>query len=158
MFDLAFSEILLVAVVALIVLGPEKLPQVARTAGHWLGRLQGFVAGVKSEFAQEGGLGELGRTKDEFTQVAQQLRQELAQLEDAVGDAATLTDLPPWERLPPQRSPADFGIAADGSPVWAPVRRQQLSLRRQAMQRKRDLRPRFRPRPQLRVRRHSSVD
>ncbi|MCP2040553.1 sec-independent protein translocase protein TatB [Neisseria sp. HSC-16F19] len=157
MFELAFSEILLIAVVALIVLGPQRLPQVARTAGYWLGRVQRFVAGVKSDLAAQGGLGELGRAKDELTQAAQQLRQEFGRLEGGIrlDDEA---DLPPWERLPPQRTPADFGIVDEDLPRSPPPLRHHVSLRRQAMQRRRDMRPRFRPRPQLRVRRHSAPD
>ena len=46
MFDIAFSEMLIIAVVALVVLGPEKLPKVARTAGLLLGRLQRYVNDV----------------------------------------------------------------------------------------------------------------
>lgn len=156
MFELAFSEILLVAVVALIVLGPQRLPQAARTAGYWLGRVQRFVAGVKRDFAAQGGLGELGRAKNDLTQAAQQLRQEFGQ----IGGGIRLdepADLPPWERLPPQRTPADFGIVDEDLPLSPPLRH-HVSLRRQAMQRRRDMRPRFRPRPQLRVRRHSASD
>lgn len=158
MFELAFSEILLVAVVALIVLGPQRLPQAARTAGYWLGRVQRFVAGVKRDFAAQGGLGELGRAKDDLTQAAQQLRQEFGQIEGGIR-LDEPADLPPWERLPPQRTPADFGIdLAEAAPLAPPPLRHHVSLRRQAMQRRRDMRPRFRPRPQLRVRRHSAPD
>ena len=154
MFELAFSEILLIAVVALIVIGPQRLPQVARTVGYWLGRVQRFVAGVKSDLAAQGGLGELGRAKDELTQAAQQLRQEFGRLEGGIRFDEQ-ADLPPWERLPPQRTPADFGMVGEDLP---PSPRHHVSLRRQAMRRRRDMRPRFRPRPQLRVRRHSAPD
>ena len=158
MFELGFSEILLTAVVALVVLGPQRLPQVARTAGYWLGRLQRFVAGVKSDLAGQAGMDDFHRAKDEVLSAARGLRQELA-------DTGTVwDDLPPWERLPEQRTPADFGIMADAeaaqaaSHVLPVLPRHQVSLRRQAMLRKRDRRPRFHPRPQLRVRRHSSSE
>ena len=49
MFDFGFSEMVVVAVVGLIVLGPERLPKVAKQAGQWLGKLQRYVADVKSE-------------------------------------------------------------------------------------------------------------
>ncbi|MEO1766644.1 Sec-independent protein translocase protein TatB [Thiobacter aerophilum] len=53
MFDIGFSELLVIGVVALIVLGPERLPKVARTAGHLLGRFQRYVSDVKAEIKRE---------------------------------------------------------------------------------------------------------
>ena len=53
MFDVGFSEIIVIAVVALIVLGPEKLPKTARTLGHLFGRLQRYVADVKADINRE---------------------------------------------------------------------------------------------------------
>jgi sec-independent protein translocase protein TatB len=59
MFDLDFSKLILIGVVALIVIGPERLPRVARTAGHLLGRFQRYVAEVKSDISREMELAEL---------------------------------------------------------------------------------------------------
>jgi sec-independent protein translocase protein TatB len=59
MFDIGISEIMLIAVVALVVLGPEKLPRTARTLGHLFGRLQRYVADVKSDINRELQLEEL---------------------------------------------------------------------------------------------------
>lgn len=53
MFDIGFSELLVVGLVALIVLGPKRLPEVARTAGRWMGRLRRFVSEVKSDLDRE---------------------------------------------------------------------------------------------------------
>jgi len=53
MFDIAFSEIALIAVVALVVIGPERLPRVARTLGHMFGRLQRYVNDVKADINRE---------------------------------------------------------------------------------------------------------
>jgi sec-independent protein translocase protein TatB len=53
MFDLGFWELALVALVALVVIGPERLPQVLRTTGNWLGRLRGMTLTVKQELEQE---------------------------------------------------------------------------------------------------------
>ena len=53
MFDVGFTEIMVIAVVALIVLGPEKLPKTARTLGHLFGRLQRYVADVKADINRE---------------------------------------------------------------------------------------------------------
>lgn len=53
MFDIGFSELVLVAIVALIVIGPEKLPAVARTVGYWIGKTRRFVASVQDDLNRE---------------------------------------------------------------------------------------------------------
>ncbi|MBK7684606.1 MAG: twin-arginine translocase subunit TatB [Rhodocyclaceae bacterium] len=53
MFDVSLSELMIVGIVALIVIGPERLPRVARTMGHLLGRLQRYVGQVKSDINRE---------------------------------------------------------------------------------------------------------
>lgn len=53
MFDVGFQEIVLIGVIALMVIGPERLPSVARSVGLWVGKIQRFVAGVKSDIASE---------------------------------------------------------------------------------------------------------
>jgi len=52
-FDVGFTEILLIGIVSLVVIGPERLPAVAKTAGQWVGKLQRFVRGVKTDLASE---------------------------------------------------------------------------------------------------------
>jgi sec-independent protein translocase protein TatB len=66
MFDIGFSELLMIGVVALIVIGPERLPKVARTAGHLYGRMQRYVATVKSDISEEIQLDELRRAGQSF--------------------------------------------------------------------------------------------
>ena len=53
MFDIGFFELAVIGVVALLVIGPERLPQVARTAGLWFGRIRRFVSGVKADIDRE---------------------------------------------------------------------------------------------------------
>lgn len=53
MFDIGFFEICLIGVIALLVIGPEKLPRVARTVGLWLGKAQGMVKTVKYEIDEQ---------------------------------------------------------------------------------------------------------
>lgn len=53
MFDVGFSELLMVGTLALLVIGPEKLPKLARLSGFWLGKAQRTVAGVKDQISQE---------------------------------------------------------------------------------------------------------
>ena len=59
MFDVGFFELLLIGVVALLVVGPERLPKVARTAGMWLGRGRRFITTVKADIDRESKADEL---------------------------------------------------------------------------------------------------
>ena|SRR5437016_3954104 len=70
MFDIGFSELLVIGVVALIVIGPEKLPRVARTVGHLLGRMQRYVADVKADINREIELEELRKMRDSMQKAA----------------------------------------------------------------------------------------
>jgi sec-independent protein translocase protein TatB len=53
MFDIGFWEILLIAVVALVVVGPERLPKLIRVTGLWIGRAQASLTAIRSEIAKE---------------------------------------------------------------------------------------------------------
>jgi sec-independent protein translocase protein TatB len=70
MFDIAFTELLVIGVIALIVIGPEKLPRMARTVGHLAGRLQRYVADVKADINREIELDELRKMRDSMQQAA----------------------------------------------------------------------------------------
>lgn len=67
MFDVGFSELLMVAVVALVVLGPERLPKFARAAGLWVGRARRSLAAIKHEIDLELKASELQETLDRQT-------------------------------------------------------------------------------------------
>jgi sec-independent protein translocase protein TatB len=73
MFDIGFSELMVIGIVALIVIGPEKLPKVARTLGHLLGRAQRYVNDVKSDINREIQLDELKKLQSEVTESARSL-------------------------------------------------------------------------------------
>jgi sec-independent protein translocase protein TatB len=75
MFDIGFSEIVVIAVVALIVIGPEKLPKTARTLGHLFGRLQRYVSDVKADINREMELSELKKVQQEVVSAAQGLKE-----------------------------------------------------------------------------------
>ena len=70
MFDIGFSELMVIGVVALIVIGPEKLPRMARTVGHLAGRLQRYVSDVKADINREIELDELRKMRDSMQQAA----------------------------------------------------------------------------------------
>ena len=70
MFDIGFTELMVIGVVALIVIGPEKLPRVARTVGHLAGRLQRYVADVKADINREIELDDLKKMRDSMQEAA----------------------------------------------------------------------------------------
>src|SRR5436190_21437420 len=70
MFDIGFSEMMVIAIIALVVIGPEKLPRLARTLGHLAGRLQRYVADVKADINREMELEELRKMRDSMQQAA----------------------------------------------------------------------------------------
>jgi sec-independent protein translocase protein TatB len=78
-FDISFSELMVIAFVALVVIGPEKLPKVARTAGAFFGRLQRFVTQVKDEVNRESRFAELQNLQQEVQSSLQQGYQEIEQ-------------------------------------------------------------------------------
>jgi len=73
MFDIGFSELMVLAVIALVVIGPERLPRVARTLGHLAGRLQRYVSDVKADINREIELDELRKMRDSMQQAASSL-------------------------------------------------------------------------------------
>ena len=73
MFDIGFSEIVVIGVVALVVIGPERLPKTARTVGLLFGRLQRYVNEVKADISREMELDELRRLKNEMQGAARDL-------------------------------------------------------------------------------------
>lgn len=78
MFDIGFSELLVIGVVALIVIGPEKLPRVARTVGHLMGRAQRYVSDVKADIAREAELDELRQMRDTVQSAASEIEQSVS--------------------------------------------------------------------------------
>lgn len=74
MFDIAFTELMVIGLIALIVIGPEKLPRMARTVGHLAGRLQRYVSDVKADINREIELDELRKMRDSMQQAASEMQ------------------------------------------------------------------------------------
>ena len=81
MFGIDFPELVVIAVVALIVIGPEHLPKVARTIGHLWGRAQKYVNGVKADISRDMAL-------DELRKAQQQAQQEVGNIENSIQQAS----------------------------------------------------------------------
>jgi len=79
MFDVSFSELLVIAVVALLVIGPEKLPKVARTLGAFIGRMQRYMAQVKEEVNRE-------MRFEELQKLQQEIKQSVESTQTSIGD------------------------------------------------------------------------
>ncbi len=100
MFDVGFSELIVIAIVALVVIGPERLPKVARTAGLLLGRLQRYVNDVKADINREMQLDELKTLRSELQESARSFERQVSaeissveqmarQTADSVAEAAS---------------------------------------------------------------------
>lgn len=90
MFDIGFSELLLVGLVALIVFGPERLPGAARTAGLWIGRLKRSFSAIKAEVEREIGADEVRRQlhNEQILQMERELKQSILPPASAPADSA----------------------------------------------------------------------
>lgn len=104
MFDIGFSELMIIAVVALLVIGPERLPKVARTAGHLFGRMQRYVNDVKSDISREMALDDLRKLQASMQETAQSLEQSV---NDTVRSAET-----EMNRIAADAPPADVDSVA----------------------------------------------
>jgi len=117
MFDIGFSEILIIAVVALIVIGPERLPKVARTLGHLFGRMQRYVSDVKADISREMQLDELRALQNSMQDAARSIEQTVSkEVSAAESDFKQVVDMPAAENAAPV---ADTNDTA--SPQPAPV-------------------------------------
>lgn len=123
MFDIGFSELVVIAVITLLVVGPERLPKVARTVGLLFGRVQRYVSEVKTDINRELKLEELRKIEadmresarrmehsmtDEINHASQQFKEaaDAAQLTPAAQDAATV-------------DPAQLAAPAESAPLKA---------------------------------------
>lgn len=95
MFDVGFWELLLIGVVTLLVVGPDRLPEVARTAGKWVLKIRRFVAGVKSDFQSELESGELhkilGDQKEQIKELRSMVDSTRKEFETTTKDVVTST-------------------------------------------------------------------
>jgi sec-independent protein translocase protein TatB len=121
MFDIGFSELVVCGIVALVVIGPERLPRVARTLGVLFGRLQRYVAQVKSDINREMDMADLGNVKKEFESAARSFetdfKAQAADVEREVRDAQTAIE----QSIEPAASAQlDLGIEEPSPPARPP--------------------------------------
>ncbi|HEY8855937.1 MAG TPA: Sec-independent protein translocase protein TatB [Rugosibacter sp.] len=116
MFDIGFSELLMIAVVALIVIGPERLPKVARTAGLLSGRLRRYVNDIKADISREMQLDELKKMQqdvaDRIAAAESTVRHEMNEVESSITQKIELSGLAAENPAVPQGD-----LLRDASPV-----------------------------------------
>lgn len=160
MIDFGFDKIALIGAVALIVIGPEKLPRVARTVGHFIGKAQRYVADVKAEVNRSIELEELQKMKSQFEGAARDVEQTVnremsattaelerswspsaPELSTSTGtDDSALTQPPPPDYKHPKKN---WRLKRGAMPAWY---KQRQGIRTQALSGAARV-ARFRPRP-----------
>ncbi|MBI5860659.1 MAG: twin-arginine translocase subunit TatB [Rhodocyclales bacterium] len=119
MFDVGLSELMVIGVVALVVIGPERLPKVARTAGLLLGRLQRYVSDVKADINREIQLDELKKLQREVAEQADQtaasVRHEVGELESTLQNSIA----PPQVVTGTAAEPAVLPAAVSSGPTFS---------------------------------------
>lgn len=91
MFDISFSELLFIGIVALVVLGPERLPRVARTVGHLFARAQRYMNDVKSDIQREINIEEISDIKKQMEDASSSIKESVntfsSQIKDPLAEA-----------------------------------------------------------------------
>jgi sec-independent protein translocase protein TatB len=138
MFDVGISEIMVIAVVALVVLGPEKLPKTARTLGHLFGRLQRYVGEVKADINRELAMEDLKKLQAEvnsaatdlqasMTASAKEVEDNIRSVEASLDASAAGETVPARERgAAPEPAPQALPPASSEAPVGDPPRQGSL--------------------------------
>jgi sec-independent protein translocase protein TatB len=115
-FDISFAELMMIAVAALLVVGPDKLPQVARTVGAFVGRLQRYVAQVKEEVNRDARFEELQKLQQEIKQGADQVESSMMAGASKIKAAVAGKSV-----KPKNKSTAKIAAAKSKSPSKKPV-------------------------------------
>ena len=118
MFGISFSELLLVGLVALLVLGPERLPGAARTAGLWVGRLKRSFNAIKQEVEREIGADEIRRQlhNEHILSMEEEAKKIMAPLQDAMKPVTPVEPPAPHAAVPAEpASPAPVSLSKTAS-------------------------------------------
>lgn len=119
MFDIGFSELLVIALVGLVVIGPKRLPEVARTAGQWVAKVRRFVADVKQDIdreMQQADLNELRNLKQELDETRRVVEQTSSNL---IKEANIAAPPEPTGMSPTVPTPASGTTPAPEAPAAA---------------------------------------
>lgn len=116
MFDIGFPELLLSALVGLLVIGPERLPEALRTLGLWLGRMRRSFQSVKAEIEKEIGMDEVRKQlhNESVMEEMKRIEREVKATTSAAADATRIESIDP---APPQAADARTSEPLQGPPV-----------------------------------------
>ena len=106
MFDIGFWELFLILILALLVVGPERLPKAARTVGYWFGKARRYVEGVKEEVASEFDVNELKRMVHNQEVQINELQSQLNETVSLNDDTSTSVE-PDYEIIEEKTDDAD---------------------------------------------------
>ncbi len=129
MFDMGFTELMLIGIVALVIIGPERLPGVARTAGKYFGRLKRFMTTIKADVEQElradelrailaDQQKELNTLKDSISGAGKEFEKDISAVSEAAGSLAQDIDDTPLQDAAAEST--DDSVA-ESTPTPAPV-------------------------------------
>ncbi|MER0216950.1 MAG: twin-arginine translocase subunit TatB [Nitrosomonas sp.] len=107
MFDISFMELLVISIVALIVIGPERLPAVARTVGHLYGRCRNFVYAIRTDIHNEMRMEELKKMQSSVQETVQSIEDSVHEGVDRL--KTTMTDTKPEDSPSPGSLPPQSG-------------------------------------------------
>jgi sec-independent protein translocase protein TatB len=141
LFDLAFSELFVVALVALVVIGPERLPGVAKKGGQWISKMRRYVDDVKGDFSRQADLAELRKFKDDVTSAATSFKDSVQSSVSDVNASVdslnqSLTDTIGGDMGPALTEPDS--AATDWDKIWA-LRRTRDKIKDRRKERQREL-------------------
>jgi sec-independent protein translocase protein TatB len=128
-FDIGFSELMVIAVVALLVIGPERMPGAARTAGALFGRAQRYVNALKADIQNEVDLEEFKRIKSTFYDAANSIQNSVSQVKeelDATAESlnasiAAQSETPAAAGVEILNAPAQMDFWLDSTPAAGPA-------------------------------------
>src|SRR5471032_148470 len=129
MFDVGFSELLVIGVVGLVVIGPERMPGVARTAGALFGRAQRYINALKADIETEVDLEEFKRIEATFYDAAKSIEHSVTQVKqelDATADSlnksvAAQSETPEAAAIKTPYAPAQMDFWLDSAPAAVPA-------------------------------------
>jgi sec-independent protein translocase protein TatB len=118
MFDFSFGELAVIGTVALVVLGPERLPKVARTVGAWVGKAQRYVSQVKSDINREIDLADLKKLQEQARQAAQSVQSSFNEVKSGFTSLESdLSKTAGAAGAPAETTPADYAWEGAGE-TW----------------------------------------
>lgn len=137
MFDFGFSELFIIGLIALVVLGPERLPRVARQAGQWMGKLQRYVSDVKSDINRQMELEELRNLQKEVTTAARDMESSFkSAVDETQSELNTIADS--FDSGPPTSTSSYDSGQSDWDRIYA-TRRARDKIRERRIEREKSL-------------------